>query len=294
MPPVNSNTLELPVLADITDDAVWVNNPPGSVEVEDAEVDWKKDGYLKLEIEADLDPFEPMFEAKYSPMSDPPCWLEYNTPDGFIVRVEFEDNEVKENSKGTTVQCTKKEKPKGSIPFPVREDLALDNAIWAGASVTDFEVRWGNKDDEKDHKLEVVIKRDKTCEEEVEDVITHVSLSPKGLEQSTSAQRRALDLLQGVADCNTDFEWQWIQVYALAAFFFSTDGFLWTLSDVGLTSSNACNQSSKFITCAGNDVIGFSPTFNRLVGTITPEIGLLTSLGKHYISSLLYVVLSCN
>jgi len=115
LPPENSNTLELPVLEDITDDAVWVANPAGPTDVVFAEVDWKKDGYLKLEIVADLGPFYPNYEAKYCPgptKCDVPCWMEYTTSDGFIVRVEFDDDEVFENDSGTIVMCKKKEKPK--------------------------------------------------------------------------------------------------------------------------------------------------------------------------------------
>jgi len=183
----------------------------------------------------------------------------------------------------------------------VREDPnpASDFAIWAGEKVTDFEVRWGDKDDADDYDLEVLIKRFPNCEEYVEYVITEASLYPRGLKQSTTAQSMALEWLKEVADCDVDFEWQWIQAYALATLYYSTihppdeDWTVKTLWPPAAADSNVCKPVGAEwfgITCSGQDVTVITLPDNNLVGTITPEIGLLTSLRKHAVLSLLFVV----
>lgn len=74
---------------------------------------------------------------------------------------------------------------------------------------------------------------------------------------------------------------QKIQRYALAAFYYSTDGDSWTHNDRWLSEESECNwyTRSRFDVCDSNGVFtSIELGFNNLGGVIPPEIGLLTSL----------------
>jgi hypothetical protein len=77
---------------------------------------------------------------------------------------------------------------------------------------------------------------------------------------------------------------QKIQRYALATFYYSTNGDSWTNNDGWLSDDNECTwyTRSLFIdVCDSNGVItGLELGFNNLGGVIPPEIGLLTSLTR--------------
>jgi hypothetical protein len=117
-----------------------------------------------------------------------------------------------------------------------------------------------------------------TCAEIVGDVVERASLYPSGL--GSGAQSKALNWLQGAADCDTDTSSQWIQAYAFATIWYSTDGESWASGTDWLGSTNVCDPEWDHITCIGDSATEFLPNSDGLSGTLPQEIGLLTTVGK--------------
>lgn len=105
------------------------------------------------------------------------------------------------------------------------------------------------------------------------------SVQTEGTPQSDAAKWVASSAL-----FETLTDQQKIQRYALAAFYYSTDGDSWTNSDGWLSDENECNWYTRSLfveVCGSNGVFtGLELGFNNLGGVLPPEIGLLTSLTR--------------
>lgn len=107
------------------------------------------------------------------------------------------------------------------------------------------------------------------CSEKVERVIRSASLNPSALDGSSS-ERRALDWITSQQDCDSGVaEWLWIQAYALAVVYYSTNGGSWFSDSNWLSSSsNVCNPEWDHVNCNGNAATEFLPDNDGLSGTI--------------------------
>jgi hypothetical protein len=97
-----------------------------------------------------------------------------------------------------------------------------------------------------------------------------------------SPQNRAFLWLSSSQILSTLSDERRIQRYALATFYFSTNGESWTRRDLWMTDSNECTWFSQVATelvCdANNDFVTLALGYNGLSGVLPPELALVTSL----------------
>jgi hypothetical protein len=79
---------------------------------------------------------------------------------------------------------------------------------------------------------------------------------------------------------------QLIQRHALATLFYSTNGDSWTENEFWLTDSDQCNRWKGVACICHDEVSRLELVFNNLYGTLPPEIGLLSNLGKFIVEEI--------
>lgn len=107
-------------------------------------------------------------------------------------------------------------------------------------------------------------------------------------------QNQALTWLAGSPNFSSLTDAQKIQRYALATFFYSTEGEQWSVKNLWLSEENECSWFSRSNTpCDGaGSFIDLSLGFNQVGGILPPEIGLLTALQSLSLSGDTAIVLS--
>eukprot|EP00977_Amphora_coffeiformis_P003393 scaffold630_cov174-Amphora_coffeaeformis.AAC.13 len=122
-------------------------------------------------------------------------------------------------------------------------------------------------------------------DQELFDLLSSVSSdSGATILDSGSAQNEAYTWLAGTDNLPSLSDSQRIQRYALAALYFSTDGPSWSRSEGWLTTTDECtwySTGSGESTCDGSGAfVTLDLGFNGLMGTLPPELGLLTGLTR--------------
>jgi hypothetical protein len=121
--------------------------------------------------------------------------------------------------------------------------------------------------------------------EEFESLIAATSFDGgASVQAEATPQSEAAKWVASTTSFDTLTEKQKIQRYALAVFYYSTNGGNWTHNERWLSEENECNWYTRSLfvdVCDSNGVItGLELGFNNLGGVIPPEIGLLTSLTR--------------
>ena len=111
------------------------------------------------------------------------------------------------------------------------------------------------------------------------------SCSGEALSNSWTPQCKAFEWLANDSNLESYSDQEKIQRYALATLYFSTNGNSWTRHDYWLSNADVCGkwyQDGGTINCnSDGEVSDLILRVNNLVGTIPPEIGLLSdSLGE--------------
>ena len=98
----------------------------------------------------------------------------------------------------------------------------------------------------------------------------------------SSPQNRAAQWLAGNVNLDSYSDERKIQRYALATFYYSTNGPSWDSFGSWLTDASECSQWGSYVGCSEFSVILFQINI-VLEGTIPNEIGLLSHLGEYFV-----------
>lgn len=120
-------------------------------------------------------------------------------------------------------------------------------------------------------------------EQDLMDFLSSAS-SDGGVDLATPAtpQNKAYEWLAGNSDLADFTDQDKLQRYALATLYFSTKGDTWNRRDFWLSDEDACFSPWYGLECTSDgEVTGLDNWENDLIGTLPPEIGMLSdTLGK--------------
>lgn len=282
------NGLKLPLKEDIDDYTTWVGE-----DVFDADVRWGLKGNKRLELtikRSSASGGTVQWKATYKsrePQDNDFCWLQYKVGDKDWETIRFKSDEI--FNMGDEVACRRsKVEAKNGLKLPVEEDIDK-YAEWSGEKVKDADVRWKENGD-----VELAIKKvPKTCAERVEYTIRKASLNPSALDKSGSSERKALDWLKGIVDCDEFVStYDWILSYSIATIWYGMGGKNWKSDKRWLESSEVCEPDWEHLYCYDDDFEEINLDSNNVSGKLPKELGLLKfDLGTSGWCSLVLILL---